>query len=88
VSAISLAELREDLVVLGEAPLALLGEDELSVDEDVVLRLRAFDGLGLGGRVRVDLGRETRGPAVISVSDGAVVDLDAHGGTVPPEPAG
>ena len=29
-------------------------------------------------RPRFDLGRETRGPAVVAVSDGAVVDLDAH----------
>jgi hypothetical protein len=27
----------------------------------------------------VQLGRETRGPAVITVSDGAVEDLDCHG---------
>jgi hypothetical protein len=64
--------------VLGKPPLALLREDELTVDQDVELRLLAGDDLGVGRRARVDLGRETRGPAVIPVSDGAVVDLDAH----------
>ena len=66
--------------MLGEASLALLGEDEFPVDEHVVLRLRPFEDLGLSGRARVDLGRETRGPAVIAASDGAVVDLDTHAG--------
>jgi hypothetical protein len=64
--------------VLGESPFALLGEHELAVNEHVELRLRPLDDLGLPGRARVDLGRETRGPAVIAASDRAVVDLDAH----------
>jgi hypothetical protein len=64
--------------VLGEPPFALFREHELAVDQDVVLRLLARDDLGARGGVLVDLGRETRSPAVIARSDGAVVDLDAH----------
>ena len=64
--------------MLGKPTLALLGEHELAVDEHVELRLRPLDDLGLSGRARVDLGRETRGPAVIPASDGAVVDFNAH----------
>ena len=74
----SARERGEDLVVLGEAPLALLGEHDLAVDEHVELRLRPLDDLGLRRRARIDLGRETRGPAVIAASDGAVVDFHAH----------
>jgi hypothetical protein len=69
--------------VLGEPSLALLRKDELAVDQDVVLRLLAGDDLGGCGRALVDLGRETRGPPVIPVSDGAIVDLDAHARTLP-----
>jgi hypothetical protein len=64
--------------VLGEAPRALLGEDQLPVGEHVELALLAREDLRLVLRLRVELGRETRGPAVIAVSDGAVVDLDAR----------
>jgi hypothetical protein len=69
--------------VLGEAALALLREDELPVGEHVELALRALDDLRVVVRPSLDLGRETRGPAVVAASDGAVVDLDAHGGSVP-----
>jgi hypothetical protein len=69
--------------VLRESPFALLGEHELAVDDHVELRLRALDDLGLRRRDRRDLGRETRGPAVIPASDGAVVDLDAHAENLP-----
>jgi len=57
--------------------LPFLREDRLSVDDDVVLALRA---LARGGvePVLLQLGRETRGPAVVSASDGAVQDLDGH----------
>ena len=34
--------------------------------------------LGVVRRALVQLGRETRSPAVIAVSDGAVEDLDLH----------
>jgi hypothetical protein len=69
--------------VLGEPSLALLRKDELTVDQHVVLGLLAGDDLGGRGRALVDLGRETRSPPVIPVSDGAVVDLDAHARTLP-----
>jgi hypothetical protein len=58
----------------------LLREDELSVREHVVLALRPLLDLGLVLRLGVQLGRETRGPRVVSVSDGAVLDEDlCHG---------
>jgi hypothetical protein len=62
--------------VLGEAALALLREQQLVVRDHVELALRAFDGGSAVLRLSVDLGRETRGPAVIAVSDGAVEDAD------------
>ena len=58
----------------------LLAEDELAVADDVELAVLARDDLGLVRRLVVQLGRETRGPAVITVSDGAVEDLDLHTG--------
>jgi hypothetical protein len=64
--------------MLREASFALLAEDQLPVGHDVVLPLRARDDLRLVRRSLVELGRETRGPAVIAVSDWAVVDLDLH----------
>jgi hypothetical protein len=64
--------------VLGEAAFLLLAEDQLSVHEHVELAVLARDDLRLVRRPLVELGRETRGPAVIAVSDGAVVDLDLH----------
>ncbi len=67
-----------DLVVLREAAFLLLREDQVPVGDDVELTLRARDGLGLVSGALVQLGRETRGPAVIAVSDGAVEDLDPH----------
>jgi len=68
--------------VLREPPLPLLRKDERAVDEDVELALLALDDLGVGGRPRVELSRETRGSAVVARSDGAVVDLDAHAASV------
>jgi hypothetical protein len=67
-----------DLLVLGEPARLLLGEDELAVHEHVELAVGALDRLGLVLRRLGYLGRETRSPAVIAVSDGAVVDLDSH----------
>ena len=67
-----------DLVVLREAPFLLLREDQVPVGDDVELALLARDGLGVVSGALVQLGRETRGPAVIAVSDGAVEDLDLH----------
>ena len=62
--------------MLGEPPLTLLREQQLAVGEDVELALLALDGRRLVPRAFVDLGRETRGPAVVAVSDGAVEDAD------------
>ena len=60
--------------MLREPALLLLREDELAVSEDVVLALRALFDLGFVLRLAVQLGRETRGPGVVAVSDGAVLD--------------
>jgi hypothetical protein len=65
------------LAVLGKATELLLGEDELAVVQDVELPLAARDRAGIEP-LGVELGRETRGPAVVAASGGAVVDLDAH----------
>ena len=63
----------EHLVGLGKAADLLLREDDCVVDDHVELALRPFDGLG-GVSAAVELGRETRGPAVVAASDGAVED--------------
>ena len=63
--------------MLGEAPDFLLGEDELAVAQHVELPFATRDVARLDP-VRVQLGRETRGPLVIARSGGAVVDLDRH----------
>ena len=66
-----------------EAALALLREEELAVREHVVLALAAFLDRRFVARF-VQLGRETRGPCVIGVSDGAVLDQDlGHGENLP-----
>jgi hypothetical protein len=76
---------RADLGVLGEAALLLLREDELGVPEHVELALRALLDLRLVLGLGVQLGRETRGPRVVAVSDGAVLDQDArHGENLAP----
>jgi hypothetical protein len=64
--------------VLGESALPLLREEQAVVGEHVELALRALDGRRLDPRPIRDLGRETRGPPVVAVSDGAIVDLDLH----------
>jgi GNAT superfamily N-acetyltransferase len=53
----------------------LFRENDLAVADDVELRLLALDRRGVDP-CRLQLGRETRGPCVIPVSDGAVEDLD------------
>jgi ribosomal protein S18 acetylase RimI-like enzyme len=53
----------------------LLREDDLAVAHDVELGLLALDRRGVDP-CRLQLGRETRGPCVVAVSDGAVEDLD------------
>jgi len=60
--------------VLGEAPGLLLREDGLAVDEHFELAFVAGPDLRLVLRVGVQLGRETRGPFVVAVSDRAVED--------------
>jgi hypothetical protein len=70
--------------VLGEPALLLLGEDQLTVGQHVVLALCPLFDLGLVLRLGVQLGRETRGPCVIAVSDGAVLDQNfRHGENLP-----
>ena len=64
--------------MLREAAFALLREDRVAVEQDVELRLLALDDLRLVRRARVDLGRETRGPAVIAASDGAVENANGR----------
>jgi len=71
----SFGERGEDLRGLRKTALALLREDEPAVGEDVELAVRA--GLDLRRVVRpVELGRETRGPAVVAASDGAEEDAE------------
>jgi hypothetical protein len=56
----------------------LFREHEVAVREDVELA----GASGLDCRVEAlvcQFGRETRGPAVVAASDGAIPDLDAHG---------
>jgi hypothetical protein len=60
---------------------ALLREHDRAVADDVELpRLAAPDRCV--EPLVVQLGRETRGPAVVAASDGAIQDLDAHRGSV------
>jgi len=63
-----------DLAVLRETSLLLLREDELPPGEHVELALPAGLDLGLVLGLGVQLGRETRGPFVVAVSDRAVED--------------
>jgi len=69
-----LAEQCANLDVLREPPLLLLGEDQLLAREHVVLALAALFDPGLVLGLGVQLGRETRGPFVVAVSDWAVED--------------
>ena len=67
-----------------EPTLLLLREDERTVGEHIELGLLALLDLGLVLGLGVQLGRETRGPRVVAVSDGAVLDQDArHGANLP-----
>ncbi len=60
--------------MLREPTFFLLREDELLVREHVVLAFAALFDLGLVPGLGIQLGRETRGPFVVAVSDGAVED--------------
>ena len=62
--------------MLREAALLLLREQHLTIHEHVELALAALFDLGLVVGLVVQLGRETRGPLVVAVSDGAVLDQD------------
>ncbi len=55
----------------------LLGEDEGAVAQDVELAGASCSDGGVESVLR-ELGRETRGPAVVAASDGAIQNLDAH----------
>ena len=63
--------------MLREAALLLLRENEPAVGDHVVLALRSFERLGVEALL-LQLSRETRGSYVVTASDGAVEDLDAH----------
>jgi hypothetical protein len=81
----AVTEERADLGVLREAPSFLLREDHLSVLEHVELALVALFEVGLVLGLGVQLGRETRGPFVVAVSDWAVEDANPrHGENLPP----
>ena len=62
--------------MLRKTALLLLREDEFAVGQNVELALAALLDLGLVLRLGVQLGRETRGPVVVAVSDGAVENSD------------
>ena len=61
--------------MLGEAAHLLLRIDQSAIGEHVVLALRALFDRRLVAR-SAQLGRETRSPGVVAVSDGAVLDQD------------
>jgi hypothetical protein len=70
--------------VLWKATYLLLRENQLVVHKHVELAFAALFDLGFVLRLGVQLGRETRGPRVVAVSDGAVLDQDArHGPNLP-----
>jgi hypothetical protein len=73
--------------VLGEPAFALLREDHVPVGDDVELAFLTGDCGGFVRGALVQLGCETRSPAVVAVSDGAVEDLDLHS-TEPSEARG
>jgi hypothetical protein len=55
----------------------VLGEDQLAVAHDVELARDPRSDRRVETVVR-ELGRETRSPAVVAASDGAIDDLDTH----------
>jgi hypothetical protein len=72
----SVGEGADDLFLFGKAPLLLLGEEQLSVDEDVKLAWLTDLERGVEPGFFLDRGRETRGAGFV-VSDEAVLDDDA-----------
>jgi hypothetical protein len=73
----SLAELREDLLRVWEAPGLVLGEDPLPVDLDVEDPVVSLDEDGLDAGLLLDPGRQTGGLREV-VSANAVGDRDPH----------
>ena len=63
--------------------MCLLGEDDLTIDDDVELAVASGLVVGLVLRLLVQLGRETRGPLVVAVSDRAVLDQNVRHGEKP-----
>jgi len=61
----------------------LFGEDESLIRQHVELTLSALFDLGFVLGLVVQLGRETRGPCVVTVSDGAVENAHARHRTEP-----
>jgi hypothetical protein len=79
-----LSEQCPDLGVLREAAGVLLGEDDLAVGDHVELAVAARLDLGHVVGLRIQLGRETRGPIVVAVSGRAVLDQNpGHGEKLP-----
>ena len=64
--------------MLREAAGLLFGEHHVVLDDDVELAFSARLDRGVVLRFGVQLGRETRGPLVVAVSDGAVKDPHAR----------
>jgi hypothetical protein len=65
----------DDLLLVREAALLVLGEDELAVDDDVELADRPGLDLAVDADLFLDRGRETRGAGFV-VSGLAVLDRD------------
>jgi hypothetical protein len=72
-----LAQGGDDFGGLGEAAVAVLGEDELAVGDDVEDAVIALEELRLDAERLPDVGRQTGGPRQI-VSAYAVLDGDVH----------
>ncbi len=69
--------------MLGETARFLLREEDLAIDDDVELTLASGLVLGFVLRLLVQLGRETRGPVVVAISDRAVLDQNVRHGEKP-----
>ena len=70
--------------MVGKAALRLLGEDRFPVHQHIELAVATLLDRGLVIRLGVQLGRETRGPFVIAVSDRAVLNQNVrHDGNLP-----
>ena len=63
--------------MLGEATFVVLGEDQITIDDDVKDPARAFDELGLDAEFVLDCVRQTGSRGQV-VSHPAVFDADLH----------